>query len=217
MSIGAQFRADGAVGSTVLEARERARVFPISIEQYQQMIEERIVPEDGSVELLCGMLVRKDRSTLGEDPMGHSPLHKAVVALLTKLAARLDNDRWHMQIQLPVACPPDGEPEPDASIVRGQPRDYLDRIPGAGDVSCVIEAGHSSLERDRVDKLPIYASAGFAQYIIINLQNDTLEVHTDPDVATGVYRAKITVNRGGRVQLRLPEGEVSISAAEVLP
>ena len=120
----------GRPASQMEEALARASVVPLTVEQYQRMIEEGIVPEDSTVELLHGALVRKDRSVIGEDPMGHSPLHRMVVALLTALAARLNCDRWHVSIQLPVRCPPDGEPEPDGAIIRGTPRDYPDRLPG---------------------------------------------------------------------------------------
>lgn len=211
-------KSNGArVLSPVERVRSSARIFPITIEQYREMIEKGIVPEDSTVELLRGMLVRKDRSVIGEDPVGHSPLHKTFIALLTKLAARLDSEEHHLQIQLPVACPPDCEPEPDASIVRGTPRDYPDRLPGPADVSCVIEGAHSSLERDREDKLPIYAGAGIPQYIIANLQNQTFEVYTDPDAQSEQYRTKATVDRNGAVVLRLPSGELTVTAAEILP
>src|SRR5215218_236792 len=102
----------GRPASPMEEALARASVVPLTVEQYQRMIDEGILPEDSTVELLHGVLVRKDRSVIGEDPMGHSPLHRLVVALLTSLAARITNERQHFQIQLPVVCPPDGAPEP---------------------------------------------------------------------------------------------------------
>lgn len=203
--------------SPVAAAMARASIVPITVEQYHRMVEEGILPEDGSVELLGGVLVRKDRSAPGEDAMGHSPLHKLVVALLSALATRINGPACHLQIQLPVSCPPDGEPEPDASVVRGAPRDYADRIPGPGDVSCVIEAAHSSLERDREDKLPIYAAAGMPQYVLINLTNLTIEVYTDPDASTGQYRTKVTLDKTDTLSLRLPNGPLAVSAADVLP
>src|SRR5688500_16463669 len=159
--------------SPVTEAVARASIVPLTVDQYHEMVKHGIVPEDGTVELLRGGLVRKDRSGPGEDPMGHSPLHTLVVALLTALAARINGPHCHMQIQLPVSCPLDGEPEPDGSVVRGVPRDYADRIPGPPDVSCVVEVSHSSLGRDREDKLPIYAATGIPQYVLINLINNT--------------------------------------------
>jgi Uma2 family endonuclease len=202
----------------LVEALARARLFPITVEQYHRMMEQGTVPEDATVELLRGALVRKDRSVIGEDPTGHSPLHRLAVALLTALAGRLKNDKYHLQIQLPVSCPPDGEPEPDGSIVRGTARDYPNRLPGPGDVSCVIEDAHSSLDRDRADKLPIYAAAGVPQYVIVNLVNGTLEVYTDPDPAGEQYRTRGTVEKGRSVSLRLPDGtSVEVGADELLP
>lgn len=196
----------------------RAAAVAITIEQYQRMIDEGIVGEDSSVELLRGVLVRKDRSVIGEDPMGHSPLHRVIIALLTTLTTRINNNHRHLQIQLPIACPPDGNPEPDAAIIRGNVRDYTDRLPGLGDVFCVIEVAHSSLERDREEKLPIYAEASVPQYILINLQNDTIEVYSDSDPAAGVYRTKATFTRGNSLRLHLGDGEwLEVAAAELLP
>jgi Uma2 family endonuclease len=192
-------------------------IVPITLEQYHRMVEQGILPEDGTVELLRGILVRKDRSAPGDDPMGHSPRHKLAVALLSALAARINGPHCHMQIQLPVSCPPDGEPEPDASIVRGVPRDYADRIPSSGDVSCVIEAAHSSVDRDREEKLPIYAAAGVPQYILINLINNTIEVYSDPDPDSEQYRTKFTLERSDVMSVRLPNGVLDVAAAEVLP
>jgi Uma2 family endonuclease len=191
---------------------------PITLEQYQRMIDEGIVSEGTPVELLSGVLVRKDRSVIGEDPMAHSPLHVLVVSLISALASRINNERRHLKIQLPVACPPDGAPEPDGSIVRGTPRDYVDRLPGPHEVWCVIEVAHSSLERDREDKLPIYASAGIGQYIVINLQNNTIEQYNDPDPAAATYRTKSTITRGQNIRLSLGEGEwLDLQAGELLP
>jgi len=203
--------------SPIEEALMRASIVPLTIEQYHQMIDQGIVPEDSTIELLRGVLVRKDRSVIGEDPMGHSPLHKLVVALLTALAARINSDRQHLQIQLPVICPPNGEPEPDASIIRGTPRHYLDRLPGPGDVTCVIEVAHSSLERDREDKSPGYAAAGIGQYVIINLQNMTVEVYEEPDAAGQQYRKRATLERGATVELKSPEGIVAVEVRDILP
>jgi len=203
--------------SPVEAARETVGIFPITVQQYHRMIEQGIVPEDSTVELIRGMLVRKDRGIAGEHSMGHSPLHRAIVTLLTQLAARTQADSHYVQIQLPISCPPDSEPEPDAAIIRGQPRDYLERFPGPGDVSCVIEAAHSSLDRDREDKLPVYAAAGIPQYVIVNLQNVTLEVHTEPDPSAEAYGSKVTVDRNGQVAIRLPGGEITIEAREILP
>lgn len=212
-----QSRAAPPTNSPFVEALTRAAVIPLTIAQYQKMIDEKIVAEDNTAELLRGVIVRKDRSSPGEDPMGHGSLHRLVIALITALAPQINSPLRHLQIQLPVACPPDGVPEPDASIVRGGPRDYKDDIPRASDVSCAIEVAHSSLDHDREDKLPIYAAAGIPQYIIINLFNNSVEIYSDPDPTTEEYRTKVTIERDGVVALRCPDGELSVRAAAILP
>lgn len=201
----------------VQSALRRLGVVGLTVEQYARMIEQGIVGEDAAVELLGGALLEKDRGELGSESMGHSPLHKLVVALVSALGARINDEDGHLQIQLPVEMPPDSAPEPDASIVRGTPRDYASRLPAAADVTCVIEVAHSSLTRDREDKLPLYAAGGIAQYIIVNLQNDTLEVYRDPDLDAGQYRSKQTLNRGDELRLDLPGRQLVVSASEILP
>ena len=193
----------------------RAGVLQLTVEQYEAMIERGILPETGGYELLQGLVVRKDRSSPGGDPTGLGPLHRLVVALLIELAGRIGAAGRHMQIQLPVVCPPLGEPEPDASIVRGQPRDYTRSHPSAIDTSCVIEVSHSSLQRDRVDKCALYAAAGIRQYLIINLESMTIEVYGEPD-AQG-YRTRMILGRGDTIVLLLPDGVFEVAAADLLP
>ena len=90
-------KSNGArVLSPVEAVRDRAGIVPITIEQYRHMIEEGIVPEDSTVELLHGMLVRKNRSVQGENPMGHSALHRAVIASLSTLATKINNESRHL-------------------------------------------------------------------------------------------------------------------------
>lgn len=205
-----------ATASPVAEAVARVSILPLTIEQYLRMIDQKIIPENATTELLRGVVVRKNRSSPGEDPMAHGPRHRMVVSLLTDLTTKVNRPGQHLQIQLPVACPPDGAPEPDGSIVRGSPRSYADRMPEPGDVTCVIEAAHSSLDRDREDKLPIYAAAGMPQYVIIHLANDTIEVYTDPDPAGEQYRTKATLERGDTLAFQLPEGVLEVPVADVL-
>jgi Uma2 family endonuclease len=202
----------------LVDALAMADLYPLSVEQYQQMIDQGIVPEDSSVELLRGMLVRKDRTSPGEESMGHSPLHRLIISLLTDLAERIKNASRFIQIQLPVICPPYGAPEPDAAVVRGAPRDYSARLPTSRDVFSVIEVAHSSIARDEEDKLPIYAAANIPQYLIVNLNNNTIEIFEDPDPPAGQYRRRATVQSGGRVRLKVGDAEeFEFDAVDVLP
>ncbi len=190
----------------------------VSADKYHQMIDQGIIEDGATIELLDGLIVNKDRSILGEDPMSHSPLHRLAVRRLIKLAARIDSARRQCQIQLPVRLSDFDEPEPDAAVVLGADDDFKSRLPGPADVACVIESAHSSLDRDREYKLGIYSKAGIGQYVIVNLRMDCVEVHSDPDIISGTFRTKATARRGERVKLSLGGGEIlDVAAEEMLP
>ena len=211
---------DGDNGKMLLRAAAegKAQIVRFSLDQYHTMIREGIVPEDSTVELLYGMLVRKDRSVLGEDPMGHSPLHAAVVGLLTELTAKINAANRHLQIQLPISIAPDHEPEPDGAIIMGGIRDFLDHLPGPKEVTCVIEAAHSSLERDEEDKGPIYAGAGIGQYLIIDLREMRVIEMSEPEPSSGKYLSVRFYEKGEMVKISLGRGEsINLDVAELLP
>jgi Uma2 family endonuclease len=203
--------------SPIQDLRARASIVPITTDQYHLMIERGIVPEDSTVELLRGMLVRKDRGAPGEVPTRHSPFHRLVVALLTQLAARINDDFQHLQIQLPISCPPDSEPEPDGAIIRGAPREYADHLPGPRDVTSVIEVAHSSLDSDRSDKLQIFAGAGIPQYVLINIPDRRIEVRSEPDAAREEYRKTVVLGENDTLALLCPRGEIPVAVRELLP
>jgi Uma2 family endonuclease len=163
----------------------RLELLPLSVEQYDRMIEEGILPEDTGVELLDGVLVRKDRGDAGGDPMTVGEAHAYVVRQLAYLGLRLDPTRLHLQTQQPIVIPGAGEPEPDAAIVV-RPITAIGK-PHAAGVSCVIEVAGTSLERDRTTKPRHYARGGIPQYIILNLQDRTAEEYVQPDPTTGKY------------------------------
>jgi Uma2 family endonuclease len=185
----------------------------INSEQYHRMM-----GEDSHVELIGGLIVSKDRSVIGQDKMSHSPLHRLAVRLLTKLAARIDSPERHLQIQLPIHVGDFDEPEPDAAVIIGPDTAYKNRLPIPGDVASIIESAHSSLARDREDKLAAYAGGGIPQYVIVDLQSGRLEVYTDPDAMAGTYQTKVTLTRHGSLRLNLGNGEfLDIAAEEMLP
>src|SRR5262249_30418397 len=86
---------------------------------------------------------------------------------------------WHVNGQEPITAE-DSEPEPDAAIIRGARRDYLEGHPLPQDVAIVIEVSDATLKRDRGLKKRIYARAGIPVYWIINLIENQIEVYTGP-------------------------------------
>ncbi|MBI4616978.1 MAG: Uma2 family endonuclease [Planctomycetes bacterium] len=170
------------------------------------MLETGILQDGQPIELLDGFLVYKDRSARGEDPMTIGTRHNTAIKLLSRLDGRLAPLGCHIQTQGPITIPPSHEPEPDGAVVRGEPREYLERHAGPGDVSSVFEVAESSLELDRTRKLEIYARAGIAQYVIVNLVDDRLDVFERPNSAQGAYEWHAERTAGDALSLLVPGG-----------
>src|SRR5436190_14463477 len=102
----------------------RVQMTPLTVDEYDRLIKSGELPEDPSVELLEGYLVRKDRSAEGEDPPTVGDKHALLMQKIIRVAPLIDRHGSHLRIQQPVVLPPKDEPEPDASIVVGQPEDY---------------------------------------------------------------------------------------------
>ena len=137
-----------------------------SVEQYEEMVRAGILSEDDPVELLDGWLVPK---------MPKEPLYVMATELARDALVKVIPDGWHVNSQQPLRLAT-SEPEPDAMVVRGSRRDYLDRLPGPAEVALVVEVADTSLEQDRVFKKAIYAGAAIAVYWIVNLIERQVEV-----------------------------------------
>jgi Uma2 family endonuclease len=77
----------------------------------------------------------------------------------------------------PIALDEQSEPEPDAVVVPGQPRDYLDALPSRP--ALIVEVAETSLAIDRLRKGSLYARAEVAEYWIVNLVDEVLEVYRE--------------------------------------
>ena len=105
-------------------------LMPITVDQFQQMIQQGILQDGDPVELIDGLLVRKDRSACGENLMGHHPRHALLILRLQRLLRGVcESAGWHLRIQLPVKLNEISAPEPDIAVVHGSEEDYTDRHP----------------------------------------------------------------------------------------
>ena len=147
--------------------------------------------------MLEGLLVCK---------MSKNPPHVVATELLQRAVSRVLPDGWYLSMQNPLTTK-NSEPEPDAKVVRGDPRKYLKRKPGPRHVPLAIEVADQSLKRDRTVKKRIYAAANIPTYWIINLIDRCVEVYTDP---TGPPNAENAVADYRRVQIFGPDDEVAV-------
>jgi len=145
-------------------------IWRLSVDQYHAMIRTGILTEEDPVELLEGWLVPK---------LPKNPAHRPATGLVREALTASVSKGWHVGTHEPVTLQ-DSKPEPDLVVVRGDPRDYLDRHPVAKDLALLVEIAGASLQRDRCYKKRIYAAAGVAVYWIVNLLDGQVEVYSDP-------------------------------------
>ena len=181
--------------------------FPLTVDQYHELIRSGKLNEDAPVELLEGILVFK---------MPKNPPHTTCNGLVRRAVERLLPPNWHYRSQEPITLA-DGEPEPDGAVVRGRIQDYAGAHPQGRDVALVIEIADSSLERGRGIKLRSYARAGIPQYWIINLLERQIEVFGDPDslADSPTYRGLQTFPADSQISLVMDGqsiGDLTVSA-----
>ncbi len=133
------------------------------------MAEAGIFAPGERVELIEGEIVVKDPQT---------PPHATAVVLAQEALRALCGPGFDARAQLPLSLGPDSEPEPDAAVVRGTARDYVDGHPTTANL--VVEVADTTLEFDRGRKAAMYARAGIPEYWIVNLPDRVLDVFRDP-------------------------------------
>jgi Uma2 family endonuclease len=167
--------------------------------EYDQMVALGLF-QDERVELLRGVLVKMSPQL--------AP-HASTVQKLTQLAITRLQGRFTVRVQSPLALSDDSEPEPDVAVVALG--DYEAEHPATA--LLVIEVSDSTLRKDR-GKAAIYASAGIAEYWIVNLGARAVEVYSSPD---GDRYAEVRTLRAGELLRPAQLVEVSIAVAEILP
>ena len=115
--------------------------YRMPLAQYEAMVASGAFTKRDRLELIEGLLVQK--MTKGRKHSAGS--EKCWRAIDPRVPAG-----WHIRIEKPVRIPArESMPEPDVSVARGVPDDYLDLDPGPSDVALVVEVADSSLEADR--------------------------------------------------------------------
>ncbi len=190
----------------------RCRLYRLNVDQYHRIAEAGIIPSKAPVMLLEGLLVTK---------MTKNQPHLVATELVQGALTRAVPPGWFVSMGNPVTIRDDAsEPEPDAKVVRGEPRDYNGRRVEPGDVALIVEVSDSSLADDQGIMKRIYARAGVPTYWIVNIPAGRLEVYTEP---TGPdqnpdYRRREELGPDGVATLRLDGQEVArIAVRDLLP
>ncbi len=141
---------------------------PLRRVEYEQLVAYGVF-EDERVELLEGVIVEMSPQ---------DPRHSAVLQRLSRAFAQL-SAACDVRTQMPLAISERSLPEPDLAVVPAG--EYESAHPTTA--LLVAEVASSSVQKDRRIKGELYARAGIPEYWLINLQNDVVEVHTQPSAS----------------------------------
>ncbi|MDR3621162.1 MAG: Uma2 family endonuclease [Paludisphaera borealis] len=186
-----------------------SEVYRLTVDQFDRMVRDGTLGEDEPVELLNGVLVK----TMPKNPAHRVGLRKTILALQKLIPAG-----WHVAKEESLTVGPGCKWEPDAAVLRAELEFDASRDATAADCCLVIEVSDTSLARDRTEKLAGYARAGVPVYWIVNLVDGRVEVHANPDLATGRYLDHATYRPGDSTPVVVDGREAGrIDAADLLP
>lgn len=172
----------------------------ISVKEYDEMIEHGILTTDDKVELLNGVIIEK---------MPKGTKHSSANDRLTRFFYRLFGDDVIIRNQNPIWLDEFSEPEPDVVLARFDADFYSERHPTPEDILLIIEISDSTLGHDRITKSLAYAKTGIQQYIVFNVQDNSIEDYREP--AEDGYQSKRTYRTGNKFDLvAFPDIEINV-------
>ena len=125
---------------------------------------------------------------------------------------------WRFRVQLPLVLSLHTDPVPDIAVIAGA----LTGSPGHPTTAAlVIEVSDTTFTTDTTEKAELYATAGIADYWVLDVVSRELHVFRDPrplpaSLGATAYRTHDTLGPAGRVSpLALPHA--SIPVADLLP
>jgi Uma2 family endonuclease len=178
--------------------------------EYARLIDLGVFQPGERLELLDGALVVRE-------PQG-SRHAAAIRKVLAALRAAL-GDTWQIDSQLPFALDDATQPEPDVCVVPCDPDAYRDAHPSRAVL--VVEIAETSYRTDREHKFSLYARAAIAECWLVDVVNDAVEIHREPEVSPAApygwrYRGVETLRSPAAVR-PLIAPDTPIRVADLLP
>ena len=131
--------------------------------------------------------------------------HASGISLVVSAMRRAFPVGHNVRFQMPMDVNTANDPETDVVVVPGDERTYRDSptAPPASDALVVVAVTHHTLFQDVTTKAELYATAGVADYWVLDVENDRLLVFRDPQPLAGVtaYRTTLTLTAGDTVAL----------------
>ena len=172
----------------------------ITVAEYDRMIEFGIYTDNDRIELLNGEII---------ELMPKGPKHTSANSRLVRFFIRLFGEKLIVRGQDPIWLDGISEPEPDIVLANWNETEYSEGHPTPADILLIMEISDTTLAYDRETKAKAYSRNGIQQYLLLNLQNETLENFREPD-ADG-YQFKRTLRKGDSLNLvAFPDIEINV-------
>lgn len=176
-----------------------------TVAEYYRMAEVGILHHTERMELIDGEIVNMA-------PIGSR--HAGCVHKISHLFRNYEGNLVIVGIQSPVQLGEHSEPEPDVALLRARSDFYTDAHPGPADVLLLVEVSDTTLNYDRNVKVPLYARSGIPEIWLVNLEEDCIEVYSNP--AAAGYRQSTIVHRGEQIAPTALPG-LELNGDDILP
>lgn len=177
----------------------------ITVAAYDRMIEAGIYTENDRIELINGRIV---------EIMPKGPKHTSANSRIVRFLIKLFDEKVIVRNQDPIVLDDFSEPEPDIVLANWDDKEYSENHPTPPDILLVMEISDTTLAYDREDKARAYSRSGIQQYLLLNLQNETIEDYREP--SPDGYQFKRTHRSGDALNL-VAFPEIEIEVVNLLP
>ena len=173
---------------------EEVTPYLISAATFGRMLQAEVFPDDDRIELWDGWIYEK---------MAKTQAHATAGNKTNRVLTRTLPAGWFVGNENPVTIQQVRVPLPDLVVLRGEPDDYLNRLPSPADVGLIAEFSLTSLKYDTGAKLAGYAAANIPVYWVLNLIDNVILGFERPLPAERRYESAQTHTIGQTVPLRL--------------
>jgi Uma2 family endonuclease len=156
-----------------------------TVEDYHNFIDMGIFKPEERLELWEGEFLEMS-------PIGRR--HAGCVDSLAEMLRDFLHKTAIVRTQNPIVLGDFSEPQPDITLLKRRKDFYRNESAKASDVLLTMEVSDTTAKFDRDIKFPRYAENGIQEAWLIDLENDRVEIHTQP-TAKGYKLVKI-LHRG---------------------
>jgi Uma2 family endonuclease len=198
------------MGFTLTQQLPAAARHGWNVEEFERLFEAGFFAPDAKLELIEGEVWEK---------MTQKDTHALAVLLAQYKLMEIFGAGYAVRVQSPLIFGARSKPEPDVAVVEGSPRQSSRPHPTTA--LLVVEVSDTTLVPDQQTKAPLYARAGIAEYWIVNLVDDVLEVRREPtempSQPLGFGYASTQILRRGETVSPLASPEAVVRVEDLLP